>query len=477
LLKKKKICKSRQKRREKEKKNKKQKKNQRTTSRSSCMPRRKKRRGTPDRKQRQDDHEATTIGGLHEELIAYVLHMLPAENRTLCRFVCRRWASFLPAPCTEDARSLDACGYFERSADREEGARRDDAMRCRDWCIQRGCPWTPDGWGVALTFTPRRHRRRATPRNDREPDLHHGLGPDLDLDFDPDHGLGSDFDLDPDVGRLLCGDDVLAYKVVDCHIATAVGSRFAWRDVTALLTLQIPAASASVYSIEGDGDLCPMAELKPATKYCTSMARVLGVRFAGAPLAVNQVIGALCFGRLQLLSKHTVEFEYRLGEDVFEPAAGRGCGKRKCGEGIYFYLDERSALEYASGEISCAAPVITARVPYRHAVVLSFGGEDEGGSDDGERALAAETRKRRHELDAWLRVHVNRFVDNQRGDDEEEEEDDDDDDDDDDYGRMPGPWFLRPQGTAVSRCSQRLARRRIAGILGARYSVALQLNK
>lgn len=142
--------------------------------------------------------------------------------------------------------------------------------------------------------------------------------------------------------HLIMGDEVIGYKMVNL-----TSDSFDMKPIQVMLRIRIPFTEASIYNVEGQGQVMRPADLQKQKKYCTNIAFVDGLRVGGPhPTTVKKALMALQTNNASMVSKADRSFEYKLQQFVSEPRAGRNCGNGNCGSGIYFYLDPDSSFGY-----------------------------------------------------------------------------------------------------------------------------------
>jgi hypothetical protein len=400
------------------------------------------------------NHRPLQLLDLCNEVLELIFSVhLPWIDRPLARFVCRRvnevvytgsgrWGKLARSVVDRLARELAREGV--------NPARRESAAARIVAAISRGCPWKARNASWPFRVSGRLRGDAADRTSPRDMRL---------------HWIGMAVDPDADVGRLLAFEDVLAYKVVNFRVRRDVGMLSRMDGVVALLTLQVPADASCIYDIEGEGHMCAPRDLQRRRKYCASVARVLGVRFFGKASVVRLALAAFQLGRGSLTSAYDPDFEYALGEDAIEPEAGRGCTRNVCGSGIYFFVDEPSAMAWAGiqdhhyGDWQGKTMVVTGRLSEMRGLVMrppdfpaglrARGAEEEeeggyvgwvpqpvGWMRDAwgkikstltltplESPIEAERRKRREALQAWLsETRGDLVLEGEEGGDEEDDD-------------------------------------------------------
>lgn len=172
---------------------------------------------------------------------------------------------------------------------------------------------------------------------------------------------------------LLSTSDVLGYKVVGVVIQQNPHSLIKLRSnqsssmgeqlnkgvmlnkVSALLSLQIESKNALVYKVQKGSGIVPLHKLKRHVKYCTNAIRTISARFIGDEKQIKQAL--LCYqtGNARFVSYHDKSTEYPLAKKVKVKTAGQGCGNSSCGQGLYFFIDVPSTLEFWSERNSCVS--------------------------------------------------------------------------------------------------------------------------
>lgn len=179
-------------------------------------------------------------------------------------------------------------------------------------------------------------------------------------------------------------EDILAYKIV--YFCRHPDGRGKLDGVCALLHLQLPGASAHIYTSDGTskGDVVkvqpPREGLHATQKYNTNAAVVTGVQFFGAPRPTKQTLLAFQQNHGFLVSGFggANKMRYELGRLHVEPRAGQVISGKRCTAGLHFFVDPASAFQYGRGEWtkhSAFLGVVTLRLSKPRGLVFAI--EDE----------------------------------------------------------------------------------------------------
>lgn len=123
--------------------------------------------------------------------------------------------------------------------------------------------------------------------------------------------------------------------------------------VSALLSLQIESRDALVYKVEKGSGIASFRKLKRGVKYCTNAVNVISARFIGDEKQIKQSLMCYQTGNARFVSYHDKHTEYPLHKKVIVETAGQGCGNSSCGQGLYFFLDVESTINFWSQRNEC----------------------------------------------------------------------------------------------------------------------------
>lgn len=175
-----------------------------------------------------------------------------------------------------------------------------------------------------------------------------------------------------EASSLVSVSDILGYKVVGIMIQqnpfatvqfkspdSKYGQMFSngilLSKVSALLSLQIEHQNALVYSVESGKGIVPFNQIRPKVKYCSNAVRCISARFIGDSQQINQALMCYQTGNARFVSYHDKQTEYHINKCIRVPTAGQGCGNSRCGQGLYFFTDVPSTLDFWGSRNSCVS--------------------------------------------------------------------------------------------------------------------------
>lgn len=174
-------------------------------------------------------------------------------------------------------------------------------------------------------------------------------------------------------------------------------------DVKVILTLSMPYKRALVYNMDRDGRLSSMDDITSGVKYCTNIAKAVGIQFIGNPIAVKNALLIYQLGKGLIKSQYDNKTLYELQQETYEPSAGeRSASGGRCGKGIYFFTDYDSTVNYWSNNTPNdhkQAPIITKKLS--HGRGLGFNCGDYKGY-----TVKDQIEERKEKLHDWFRKNL-----------------------------------------------------------------------
>jgi len=174
--------------------------------------------------------------------------------------------------------------------------------------------------------------------------------------------------------------DHVGYKMV--YFCRHPDGRGALRNVAALLHLQMPGKLSTIYDSEGAerGIVVPAQHgMRAGHKYCVNACVVTGVQFFGQPKPTKEALLDFARNRGFLVSGFggATKLRYELGQLHVEPRAGQIRNGQRCTEGLHFFIDAHSALNYGQHSLSLSSVssfpgIVTLRLSQPRGLVFAI---------------------------------------------------------------------------------------------------------